>query len=316
MTDVGPAPAEERASPGAIVLENSLVRAQRESAFERLASRTGVASVGRGVLRATARAQPRPTWRRPGRRSRWSCRDRRGAGSLERTVASDAAPGWPPSQAAVLEILHRLEDLLAACSSRTGRTARSARSAACRRSAARARLGARRAGRSTPSPSPSFVEDRHAAARGTRRCPPICTSVAAVDVDERVVRRRQRLREARRRPAIRGRGTAARCVSRCTAPSTPWLRPAITRTVHALRACVNSGISALWMSRYQGARILSLRRQVEPQLEAFHPAVFLLGQFGVDHAAAGRHPLHAAVLQQAFVAGAVAMAHAARRSCR
>lgn len=57
MTDVGPAPAEDRASTGAIVLENSLVRAQRENAFQRFASRTGVGSVGRGVLRATLRAQ-------------------------------------------------------------------------------------------------------------------------------------------------------------------------------------------------------------------------------------------------------------------
>jgi len=57
VTDVGPAPAQERDSLGAIVLENSLVRAQRQNAFERASSRTGVASVGRGVLRATAKAQ-------------------------------------------------------------------------------------------------------------------------------------------------------------------------------------------------------------------------------------------------------------------
>jgi hypothetical protein len=57
MTDVGPAPAQERSSLGAIVLENSLVRAQRQNAFERASSRTGVSSVGRGVLRATAKAQ-------------------------------------------------------------------------------------------------------------------------------------------------------------------------------------------------------------------------------------------------------------------
>jgi hypothetical protein len=57
VTDTGPAPAQERDSMGAIVLENSPVRAQRQSAFERAASRTGVASVGRGVLRATMRAE-------------------------------------------------------------------------------------------------------------------------------------------------------------------------------------------------------------------------------------------------------------------
>jgi hypothetical protein len=57
VTDVGPAPAQERESLGAIVLHDSMVRAQRQSLFERAASRTGVASVGRGVLRATMKAQ-------------------------------------------------------------------------------------------------------------------------------------------------------------------------------------------------------------------------------------------------------------------
>lgn len=52
VTDVGPAPAQERDSLGAIVLGNSLVRAQRPNALERASSRTGVAPVGRGVLRA------------------------------------------------------------------------------------------------------------------------------------------------------------------------------------------------------------------------------------------------------------------------
>jgi hypothetical protein len=57
VTDAGPAPAQERESSGAIVLENSMVRAQRQNAFEQAASRTGVATVGRGVLRATLQAQ-------------------------------------------------------------------------------------------------------------------------------------------------------------------------------------------------------------------------------------------------------------------
>jgi hypothetical protein len=57
VTDVGPAPAQERDSLGAIILENSLVRAQRQNAFERASSRTGVASVGRGAARATRQAQ-------------------------------------------------------------------------------------------------------------------------------------------------------------------------------------------------------------------------------------------------------------------
>jgi hypothetical protein len=57
VSDVGPPPAEERNSTGAIVLENSLVRAQRENGFARASAHTGVASVGRGVLRATMKAQ-------------------------------------------------------------------------------------------------------------------------------------------------------------------------------------------------------------------------------------------------------------------
>lgn len=57
VTDAGPAPAQERESSGAIILENSMVRAQRELAFQQSAARTGVATVGRGVLRATERAQ-------------------------------------------------------------------------------------------------------------------------------------------------------------------------------------------------------------------------------------------------------------------
>lgn len=57
LSDAAPPPAEERASTGAVVLQNSLVRAQREHAFERAGARNGVASIGRGVLRATMRAQ-------------------------------------------------------------------------------------------------------------------------------------------------------------------------------------------------------------------------------------------------------------------
>ncbi len=57
LTDAGPAPAQERDSVGAVVLENSMVLAQRRNAFEHASTRTGVASVGRGVLRATMRAQ-------------------------------------------------------------------------------------------------------------------------------------------------------------------------------------------------------------------------------------------------------------------
>ena len=50
--------------------------------------------------------------------------------------------------------------------------------------------------------------------------------------------------------------------------------------------------------------------QVQPELKAFHHAFFLLRNLGVDHAFGGRHPLHAAVFQQALVAGAVTVQHA------
>jgi hypothetical protein len=65
---------------------------------------------------------------------------------------------------------------------------------------------------------------------------------------------------------------------------------------------VNSGISALWIVAIPRRAHLVLAGEVQPELEAFHAAVFLLGQLGVDHAAPGRHPLDAAVLQQPFVA--------------
>ena len=74
---------------------------------------------------------------------------------------------------------------------------------------------------------------------------------------------------------------------------------------------MNSGISCALDIAIPGLAHLVLGRQVEPQLEAFHQAFFLLGQFAVHQAATGRHPLHAAVGQQAFVAGAVAVPHAA-----
>lgn len=50
QTDVGPPPAEERDSVGAVVLGNSMVRAQRE-AFGGRYTPTRVSDVGRGVMR-------------------------------------------------------------------------------------------------------------------------------------------------------------------------------------------------------------------------------------------------------------------------
>ena len=81
VTDVAPPPAEERSSPGAIVLENSLVQAQREQAFERSAARNGLASVGRGAVRATLRAQTKADLAQARQEEMLELKDR-GAGSL------------------------------------------------------------------------------------------------------------------------------------------------------------------------------------------------------------------------------------------
>jgi hypothetical protein len=80
-TDVGPPPAEERSSTGAIVLEKSLVRAQRDNAFQQSASQTGVTSVGRGVLRATMKAQTEADLAKAREAEAVNLQDR-GAGSL------------------------------------------------------------------------------------------------------------------------------------------------------------------------------------------------------------------------------------------
>ena len=61
-----------------------------------------------------------------------------------------------------------------------------------------------------------------------------------------------------------------------------------------------------------GGRIeLVSAREVQPQLEAAHHALFLFRHLAVDDALGGSHPLHAAALQQADVAQVVFMAHAA-----
>ena len=52
VSDAAPLPAEDRDSTGAIVLQNSMVRAQRDVASQRAGSRNGLASVGRRAVRA------------------------------------------------------------------------------------------------------------------------------------------------------------------------------------------------------------------------------------------------------------------------
>lgn len=61
MTDVAPLPASDRNSIGAVVLEDSMVIAQREQrdALQRAGERTGLASIGRNAIRATLREQTR-----------------------------------------------------------------------------------------------------------------------------------------------------------------------------------------------------------------------------------------------------------------
>ena len=54
VTDTGPPPAEDRSSVGAVVLERSPVPAQKAMITQRAASQ---AAVGRGIVRATVRAQ-------------------------------------------------------------------------------------------------------------------------------------------------------------------------------------------------------------------------------------------------------------------
>jgi hypothetical protein len=80
VTDVGPPPAEDRASAGAVVLEKSLVPAQRKRVAESSA-RTGVGSVGAGVVGATMRAQTQSELASAREAEAQDLR-RRGAGSL------------------------------------------------------------------------------------------------------------------------------------------------------------------------------------------------------------------------------------------
>ncbi len=57
-------------------------------------------------------------------------------------------------------------------------------------------------------------------------------------------------------------------------------------------------------------RLHLLRRgQVDPQLEAAQQTVLLLGHFLVDDAAPGGHPLHAALLEIAFVTQVITVLH-------
>ena len=78
---VGAPPAEERASTGAVVLDQSLVKAQRDKTFEPSSARTGAVSLGRGVLRATSRAETKAELASQRAREATDLRQR-GAGTL------------------------------------------------------------------------------------------------------------------------------------------------------------------------------------------------------------------------------------------
>lgn len=82
MSDAAPLPAEDRNSPGAIVLENSPVRAQRDRDFDPSAPRAAPKSVGKGVMRATIREQTKSD-RAKAREAEAIEFYRRGAGALD-----------------------------------------------------------------------------------------------------------------------------------------------------------------------------------------------------------------------------------------
>ena len=91
--------------------------------------------------------------------------------------------------------------------------------------------------------------------------------------------------------------------------------PAITRTCTPPSRSI-TGTPAGGTSRQAGALILSFAARLthgwKPAMRPCgHAALLRLGHLGVDDAAAGRHPLHAAGFGQADVARAVSVAHPA-----
>ncbi len=132
---------------------------------------------------------------------------------------------------------------------------------------------------------------------------------APVDVDERVVRGRQRLREAAagRQVDVQIQRLRVLALDRAGQAVAPAGDHAHQRAVGQAQL---GDIRCRDVAVPRGAHLVG-RGQVEPELKAFHPAFVLLGHLAVDHAATSRHPLHAAGAEQAFVAGGVAVPHAA-----
>ena len=119
-----------------------------------------------------------------------------------------------------------------------------------------------------------------------------------------------------RPPVIRHRNSSARW--RCRSPArSPW-SPTLPAMTWTLTPPGSAGPRYLRRIEFLVARRSHLvgGRQVDPELEAPHQAVFLFRHFGMDDAAAGGHPLHAARPEQALMAFVVAMAHAGRRAYR
>jgi hypothetical protein len=83
MTDVAPLPAEDRSSTGAIVLHNSLVRAQRDNAFNASGERTGISSVARSATRVLTGRQAEADLA-DARQNEANDLKRMGAGALEK----------------------------------------------------------------------------------------------------------------------------------------------------------------------------------------------------------------------------------------
>ena len=229
-----------------------------------------------------------------------------------------AAPGSRRStgggQRPPLVVADRLLDLLAACSSRTARTARPARRWACRRAAAASRP-ARPATMRTSSPGVSSPAARNGKARASSPT----TASPSYTYRNDVVRRRRRDRSPST-PAGSRRSKYCGSVERPTiGPDDSHLALPQCSGDHARLAPAGQrdGRDLARRNLAVGRRLhLFARRQVDPQLEAAHPSLGLLRHLGVDDAARRRHPLHAAGTDLADDDRSCPRAACARRACR
>ena len=209
---------------------------------------------------------------------------------------------WRRLEPAVLIVLHGLEDLLVAVHHeravlRDRLVQRLARDQQHARGRGRRERDAirRRCCRGSPCAAPARRCPRPSRRRGRRRrtrCAPRASACANVAPAGSSMSR-----------------YSGSVTSRCIAPSTPWLAPATTRT-RTPSSVVNSGISSVAMSRYQGARILSFAGRLSQSWKPSMRPSSCSGSSEWMMPRPGGHPLHAAVGEQALVARVVAMAHA------